>query len=384
MIKSRENYLAKGGDIYIEICIFKTFKINICIFKQIKGGKFMRFLKSKKLILLVVSIFILSLVAGCGQTTTNDEEETESKNVVEPIVLKLAENQPEDYPTTIGDKEMAKIVEEKTDGRIKIEVYAGGQLGDEKSVIEAIQMGGIDLARVNAQPLSDFCKSLRVLSMPYLFENEEHLWKVLNGDIGEEILESLEDASIVGLTYYDSGSRNFYNSKREVRTPADMEGLKIRVQQSELMVGLVEAVGASATPMPYEEVYSAIQTGVIDGAENNWPSYDSSSHYEVAKYFTLDEHTRTPEVVIASKSVWDKLSDEDKAIIKDAAKESQKAQRKAWKEYEEKSIEKIKANDNVITEVEDLKAWQDAVAPLYDKFGKEFGELIDAIKEEAN
>lgn len=344
----------------------------------------MRFLKSKKLNLLVVSIFILSLVAGCGQTTTNDEEETESKNVVEPIVLKLAENQPEDYPTTIGDKEMAKIVEEKTDGRIKIEVYAGGQLGDEKSVIEAIQMGGIDLARVNAQPLSDFCKSLRVLSMPYLFENEEHLWKVLNGDIGEEILESLEDASIVGLTYYDSGSRNFYNSKREVRTPADMEGLKIRVQQTELMVGLVEAVGASATPMPYEEVYSAIQTGVIDGAENNWPSYDSSSHYEVAKYFTLDEHTRTPEVVIASKSVWDKLSDEDKAIIKDAAKESQKAQRKAWKEYEEKSIEKIKANDNVINEVEDLKAWQDAVAPLYDKFGKEFGELIDAIKEEAN
>ena len=249
---------------------------------------------SKKFVVMTVCLVVLLLaLSGCGQKApepSSESEQQESKPQ-ETIVLKLAENQPEDYPTTLGDKEMARIVEEKTNGRIKIEVYAGGQLGDEKSVIEAIQMGGLDFARVNAQPLSDFAKPLRVLSLPYLFDDEAHLWKV-NGPIGEEILDTLQDADMVGLTYYDSGSRSFTIAKRS-KTPADMKGLKIRVQQSELMVGLVEAVGASATPMPYGEVYSAIQTGVIHGAENNWPSYDSSSHYEVAKYFTLDHHTRT-------------------------------------------------------------------------------------------
>ncbi len=338
---------------------------------------------SKKFVVMTVCLVVLLLaLSGCGQKApepSSESEQQESKPQ-ETIVLKLAENQPEDYPTTLGDKEMARIVEEKTNGRIKIEVYAGGQLGDEKSVIEAIQMGGLDFARVNAQPLSDFAKPLRVLSLPYLFDDEAHLWKVLNGPIGEEILDTLQDADMVGLTYYDSGSRSFYNSKKEVKTPADMKGLKIRVQQSELMVGLVEAVGASATPMPYGEVYSAIQTGVIHGAENNWPSYDSSSHYEVAKYFTLDHHTRTPEVVIASKVVWDKLSDEDKAIIKEAATASQDVQRKAWKEYEEKSIKKIKEHGNIITEVEDYKPWQDAVAPLYERFGADYKDLIEKIK----
>lgn len=343
----------------------------------------MSLFRSKKFVLLTVCLIVLVLsLSGCGQKGSESDQNSDKQGEVaqEPIVLKLAENQPEDYPTTIGDKEMARIVEEKTNGRIKIEVYAGGQLGDEKSVIEAIQMGGLDFARVNAQPLSDFAKTLRVLSLPYLFENEDHLWKVLNGPIGEEILDTLEDSDMIGLTYYDSGTRNFYNSKREVKTPADMKGLKIRVQQSELMVGLVEALGASATPMPYGEVYSAIQTGVIHGAENNWPSYDSSSHYEVAKYFTLDQHTMTPEVVIASKATWDKLSDEDKAIIKEAARASQDVQRKAWKEYEEKSIAKVKANGNIITEVEDFKPWQDAVAPLYEKFGADYKDLIEKIK----
>lgn len=344
----------------------------------------MSLFRSRKVVLLTCFIILALVLSACGQSNSTPEpskdDPKEDDKPKETIVLKLAENQPEDYPTTIGDKEMARIVEEKTDGRIKIEVYAGGQLGDEKSVIEAIQMGGLDLARVNAQPLSDFAKPLMVVSLPYLFDSEDHLWKVLNGDIGDEILDSLEEADMVGLTYYDSGSRHFYNSKREVKTPADMKGLKIRVQQSELMVGLVEAVGASATPMPYGEVYSAIQTGVIEGAENNWPSYDSSSHYEVAKYITLDYHTRTPEVVVASKVAWDKLSDEDKAIIKEAARASQDVQRKAWKEYEEKSIAKVKANGNIITEIEDFKPWQDAVSHMYDKFASDYTDIVEKIK----
>jgi len=339
-----------------------------------------RYLTTKRVAVFVCMIMLAFIFAGCGQSSQNSgSQQTQGQNGPQ-LVLKLAENQPEDYPTTIGVKEFARIVEEKTNGRIKIEVYAGGQLGDEKSVIEAVQLGGIDFARVNAQPLSDFAKPLRVLSLPYLFDDEEHLWKVLDGPIGEEILASLEDANMVGLAYYDSGARCFYNSKREVKTPADLKGLKIRVQQSELMVGLVEALGASATPMPYSEVYSALQTGVIDGAENNWPSYYSTSHYEVAKYFTVDNHTRTPEVLLASKALWDKLSDEDKKIIKEAARASEEVQKKAWKEYEQKAIEAVKAKGCVITEVEDLKAWQDAVQPVYERFGAEFKDLIERIK----
>ncbi len=298
------------------------------------------------------------------------------------MVLRLAENQAEDYPTTIGDKEFARLVEERTDGRIKIDVYAGGQLGDEKSVIESVQMGAIDFARVNAQPMGEFAKGMKVLSLPYLFRDENHLWKVLNGPIGEKLLDDLRSSRIVGLAYYDSGARNFYNSKRPVKTPADLKGLRIRVQQAALMVDLVQALGASATPMAYAEVYTGLQTGVIDGAENNWPSYYSTSHYEVAKYYTVDEHTRNPEVLIASRARWDKLSEKDQQIIKKAAKDSVAVQRKSWKEWEDKAIKAVKEKGNVITLIKDLTPWQEAVNPLYDKYGVEFKDLVARIKTE--
>lgn len=295
-------------------------------------------------------------------------------------VFKLAENQPEDYPTTIGDRAFAKMVDEKTNGEIKIDVYHGGQLGDEKSVIEAVQMGGIEFARVNAQPLSDFNSDLLVVSLPYLFRDSDHLWKVLDGPIGDELLKKLDANGMIGLAFYDSGSRSFYNSKREVKTPDDLKGLKIRVQQSKLMMGLVSALGASPTPMPYGEVYTGLQSGVIDGAENNWPSYYSTSHYEVAPFFTLDHHTRTPEVVIMSKAVWDKLTPEHQKIIRESARASQEIQKAAWKEYEQKSIEAVKAKGNTITEVSDLSKWQNAVKPLYPELAPGSDEIVKKIE----
>jgi tripartite ATP-independent transporter DctP family solute receptor len=281
-------------------------------------------------------------------------------------VYQLSDNQPSDYPTTLGDNKFAELVKERTGGRIQIDVYHSAQLFDEKSAIEQAQLGGLAFCRVNAQPLSDFTPALGVLSLPYIFRDEDHLWKVLNGPVGSEILKEMEANGLVGLVYYDSGSRSFYNSKREVKAPADMKGLKIRVQQSKLMMGLVESLGASPTPMAYGEVFTGLQNGTIEGAENNWPSYYSTSHYEVAKYYTLDHHTRTPEVLCMSKAVWDKLSDADKKIVKDAALESQEIQRKAWKEYEAKSIKAItEGGKNVITEVKDVSAWQKAVQPVY-------------------
>ncbi len=294
---------------------------------------------------------------------------------------KLAENQPPDYPTTIGDREFARLVNERTNGNIIIDVQPGGVLGDEKSVIEAVQMGGIAFARINAQPLSEFYKPLMAFSMPFIFRNADHQWKVLDGEVGDKVLDDLKAARMVGLAYYDSGSRNIYNAKREVKSPADLAGLKIRVQQSELMMDMIKALGASPTPMPYGEVYTGLQTGVIDGAENNWPSYYSTSHYEVAPYMTLNGHTMTPELVVVSKRVWDKLSAEEQKIIKEAARESEAVQKQAWKEYEEKSINAIKASGkNTITEVPDKTEFQNAMAPLYEKYGGEFADLIKAIQ----
>lgn len=326
---------------------------------------------------LVLSI---ALLAGCGGQANNQPNNGSNTSDGPTMVLRLADNQPADYPTTIGDLDFAERVNKATNGRIKIEVYHSGQLGDEKSVIEQIQMGALDFARVNAQPLGEFSDKINVLNLPYLFDSEEHLWKVLNGEVGQEILDSLAGANMIGLTYYDSGSRNFYNTKRPVRTPADMAGLKIRVQQSDLMVDLVTALGASATPMAYGEVYNALKTNVIEGAENNWPSYYSTSHYEAAPYITLDHHTRTPEVLLASKVLWDKLSESDRQIILEAARASQDVQRKAWDEYEQKSIEAVKAAGNTIVEVTDFKPWQDAVAPLYEKYGAPYKDLIEKIK----
>lgn len=298
--------------------------------------------------------------------------------------FQLSDNQPPDYPTTLGDKEFSKLVKERTNGAIIIDVYDSGQLFDEKSAIESAQMGGLAFCRVNAQPLSDFALSLGVLSLPYIFRDEAHLWKVLNGPVGEEILGELEKSGLVGLTYYDSGSRSFYNNKRVVKTPADMKGQKIRVQQSKLMMGMVNSLGASATPMAYGEVFTGLQSGVIDGAENNWPSYFSTAHYEVAPFFTLDHHTRTPEVLCMSKAVWDSLSKEEQKIIKDAAVESQKVQRDAWKAYEEKSIKAITGGGKVtVTEVEDLGAWQKAVQPVYSQvdLGPRKDEFIKKIAD---
>ncbi|WP_226670677.1 TRAP transporter substrate-binding protein [Metabacillus litoralis] len=341
-------------------------------------------MKKKKLSLISMSLLLAgSVLAACGNSESSSNEEgggTEGNK--EPIVLKLAENQPDDYPTTIGDKEFAKLVEEKTDGRYKVEVYSGGQLGDEKSVIEQMQLGTMDLARTNAVPLAEFSKEIGVLQMPYIFKDEDHKWNVLNGEVGEEILGTLESANIVGLTYYDSGNRSFYNSKQPVESPEDMKGLKIRVQQSALFVDLVEALGASATPMAYDEVYSALQTGVIDGAENNYPSYYSSNHYEVAKYFTLDNHSGVPEVLMASKSLWDKLSDEDKVAFKEAAIESQTAQREAWDKLTEESKKAIEEAGNEVVVIEDTTPWREAVQSVYDKHGGDYSEWIEKIENE--
>lgn len=298
------------------------------------------------------------------------------------MVLRYAENQAQDYPTTQAAYKFAELVEQKTNGKIHIDVYHGGQLGDEKAVIEQLQFGAIDFTRVSLSPLSEFEKSLNVLQLPYLYKDAAQMWRVLEGSIGDQFLNSMEKNNLVGLSWFDAGARNFYDSKRPVTKLEDLKGLKIRVQESQLMMGMVSALGANPTPMAYGEVYSGLQTGVIDGAENNWPSYDSVSHYEVAKYYVLDEHTRVPEMQMVSKITWDKFSDEEKAIIRECAKESALLERQLWAEKEKSSEEKVRAAGCVITELEpgEKDKFQAAMQPLYTQFGAGYEDLIKQIQ----
>jgi tripartite ATP-independent transporter DctP family solute receptor len=284
-----------------------------------------------------------------------------------PRVYKLADTHPEGYPTVLGDQKFAELVKERTKGDIVIEVYSNAVLGDEKSAVEQTQMGDIQFVRVPANLLSTINPEMNALSMPYLYRDRDHSFRVLDGAIGDEFLESLKNDGLLGLCWFDSGSRNFYNSKREVRVPDDMKGLKIRVQETPLMMDLVSSLGASPTPMAYNEIYSGIQNGVIEGAENNWPSYMSQSHNEVAPYFVADGHTRSPEMILVNTKVWEKFSPEEQAIVKNAALEAAKFQRDEWvrqeTEYEKQAV--AKGVKIVKPTPEEYQKFVDAVAPIY-------------------
>ncbi|MGL4945136.1 MAG: TRAP transporter substrate-binding protein, partial [Fusobacteriaceae bacterium] len=290
------------------------------------------------------------------------------------VVLKLADNHAEDYPTVMGDKYFAKLVEEKSNGRIKIEVYPGGQLGSEETTIEQVQFGAIDMVRTSLSPLVKYNDKLNALMLPYLYKDTEHMFKVLDGPIGDEFQTALVKNNMRGVSWFDGGQRNFYNTKREIKTVSDLKGMKIRVQDNALMMDLIQALGASPTPMAFGEVYGALQTGVIDGAENNTPSYDSTSHFEVAKFYTEDGHIRVPEMLLINNKKFNALSKEDQMVIIEAGKEASKKQREFWAERETRSLEKVAAGGAKITQLTDgeKQEFQKAVEKLYTKFAGKY------------
>lgn len=320
-------------------------------------------------------VVTVTVLVGCSK---NPIEEA-NKGAEKPIVFRLAENQPEDYPSTLGAKEFARLVSERTNGRIKIEVYADGKLGNENSVVEQIQFGAIDFARVSVSSLTEANKSMVALMLPYLYKDRNHMFKVLDGYIGDTILADLNKSGYTGLAWYDAGTRNFYNTKKEIKSPEDMKGLIIRTQKTDLMMDLTSALGATPVAMAYGDVYSALKTGVIDGAENNWPSFEASKHYEIAKFFTVDEHMRVPELVLASKMVMDKLSAADQETVKSAAKEASLLEREEWLKREEASKKKIEASGVKITYLQTNAAFKEKVKGLYDKYGKDYKVIIDEI-----
>jgi len=330
--------------------------------------------KNRFLVLSLVALFALSLViAGCG-----GGHKPASAAAAPTLVLKLGETHPPDYPTTMGDKKFAELVGERSKGRIKVDVYPGSQLGEEKAVIEQVQLGAVAFTRVSSAPLAEFNKPLGVFSLPYIFDSSAHMWKFLESADGAKLLDGLQASKFVGLCYYDPGARNFYSTK-PLKSLADVKGMKIRVQQNTINMDMISALGASATPMPYGQVFSALQTGVIDGAENNFPSYLTANHYQVAKHFILDGHQRVPEVLIMSKVVWDKLTPDDQKLIKQAALDSVKTQRELWDKFEKEAEAKVKAAGSTVTEVKDVKPWQDAVKSVIDKYRDQYKDVLAAI-----
>lgn len=282
-------------------------------------------------------------------------------------VLRAADTHPDGYPTVEAVKYFGELLKERTDGRYSVEVFHSSQLGEEADTVEQVRAGVIDINRTSLGPWNNLIPETTIPSLPYIFRSVEHARKVMNGPVGDEILAAFEPYGVVALAFYDGGARSFYNTKKPIQTIADLKGMKFRVMQSDIFVDMVAALGATATPMPYGEVYSGLETGVIDGAENNFPSYDTAKHAEVAKYYSLDQHLIVPEVLVMAKTTWDKLTPEDQAIVKQAAKDSVTKQYELWDAQVAKSRKVVEGEGAKISEP-DKQPFIDAMKPVYDKW----------------
>ncbi|OCX61290.1 C4-dicarboxylate ABC transporter [Thioclava sp. SK-1] len=275
---------------------------------------------------------------------------------------------PEGYPNVTALEQFASDVTTATEGRIEPTVYANGVLGSQPDAIEQVRAGAIAVGNFNMGPMGEIVPATNVLSLPFIFRDVDHMHKVMDGDIGQQFSDALSEQGLVALSWMDSGSRSFYNTKRPIETPADMAGLKFRVMNNDLYVQMVDKLGGNATPMAYGEVYQSLKTGVIDGAENNYPSFESSNHYEVAKFYSITNHLIIPECICVSTRVWDKVSDADKALVTEAAIAAAKTQRELWAERSDQSKADVIASGVAVNEVQDAKAFQDAMEPVYADF----------------
>jgi tripartite ATP-independent transporter DctP family solute receptor len=296
--------------------------------------------------------------------------------------FRAADTQSEDYPTVEALRYMGSLVAERSGGRHQLAVFHSRQLGEEKETLEQTRVGAIDLNRTNVALIGTMVPAVNVLAMPFLFRSLEHLQKVLDGPIGTEILGSFEPYGFVGLTFYDSGARSIYNSVRPVRTLADVKGLRIRVQQSEQMSEMIRALGAEPVELPYGQVLTGLATKLIDGAENNWPSFVTTDHYKYAGYYSLTEHTLSPEVLVMSQKAWSSLPAEDQKIFREAAQRSSRFMREKWRDLEERSRKKAEAAGATIVTDLDRKPFEAAMAGIYAKAQRDpaIARLIERIR----
>lgn len=323
----------------------------------------------KKLATLILALVFVC----CAALATADMGPT--------LNFKLAENQPEGNPITEGMHKFADLVKEYTEGTVTVDVYSNAALTDEASSVDQLQLGSLDFSRVNTNSLAPTVDEFGVFAMPYLFTSTEQKYKALDGEAGDAVMAKLEDYGMVGLYFWEAGARCFYTTSKPIRTVEDLKGMKIRVQQTEVAISMVRALGAEATPMDYAEVFQGLQTGIVDGAENDFVSYYTSGHYEVAKYYSLDQHMAPPAILLMSKASWDKMSEAQQEAVRKAAYEAAVWQRQAMQDYQQESRAACEAAGCEIIDV-DVASFQQAVSSVYDEYPRysEIVEMINAVK----
>ena len=296
------------------------------------------------------------------------------------VVLKLGHALDRTHPVHLGMAHMAALVEKRSQGRRRVEIYANEQLGDERELLELLQIGAVSLAKVGGMVLENFHPAVGVFNLPYLFKDEDHFWSVLEGEIGNQLLRELGAYGFKGLCYYDSGSRSFYTHSRPILKPTDLQGLKIRVPNSGTAIEMIRRLGGAATPIAFGELYSALQQGIVDGAENNPPSFFTSRHFEVCSYYVLDQHTRVPDFLLMSLEVWNGLSPEFQEILQQAASDSVSFQRQAWKDSVARIMEELEQAGVEILRP-DRDPFRAAVRGMLKDYEDRFGGTLKAIRD---
>jgi len=318
---------------------------------------------------ILAAFIVMALATSCG----------ENRKVTE---IKLAHGLSEDHAVHKGMLDFARRVDRKSEGQLKIKIYPNGILGSESQCLELLQIGSLGITKVSAAVMESFAPKYKVLGIPYIFNNDAHRFAVYDGAVGTEILNSGKEYWLKGLCFYDAGSRSFYTTSKPVKTSEDLNGMKIRVMRSITANKMISEMGGSPVPIDFGELYTALQQGVVDGAENNPPSFHLTRHYEICKYYTLDKHTSIPDVLLISTIVWDRLTEEQQGWVQEAASESVPVQRDFWNESESESLEAVRQAGIEIIEP-DLKSFQNATSEILSEFkeNEELRPLIEDIKK---
>jgi tripartite ATP-independent transporter DctP family solute receptor len=325
----------------------------------------------------------IKISAGIGAANLAGLAALSSARAQAKMVFKASDVQPAGYPTVAATENLGKKLSEATGGRLSVQMYPSMQLGGEKETIEQTQIGAIQLLRVSAGTMGPIVDDINVVNMPFLFKNIAHSEKMMDGPIGQELLDKITaspSANLVALCWMNSGARSLYNSKRPIKSIEDIKGLKFRVIGNPIFIDMMNSLGGNGVAMGYDQVFSALQTGVIDGAENNPPSYVFSNHYTAARYYSLTEHLVIPEVLVFSKRAWTNLSADDQNLLKKFAREAQFEERVLWNQYEQQAMEKAKAAGCQIVEIADKTPFQNAVKPVWDKYGPKYQDMIKRIQ----
>lgn len=327
--------------------------------------------KTYKSTLLILS-FTLLFASGCNKSSNDSPDDTKTLIMAHAMHL--------EHPVSKAMAFMDQRIDEISGGKLKIKMYPNQQLGSERELLELVQIGTVAMTKVSGAALGKIVPEVTIFSLPYLFNNEAHLKAVQNSQIGDQILQAGAAYGLKGLTYYDAGFRSFYTVDTPVRTPSDLDGLKIRVQESQMAIQIMQALGASPTPLSYGELYTALQSGVVDGAENNPPSFHTARHYEVCNYYSLDQHTAVPDFLVISTNVWNSLTDQEKEWLNQAVEESAAKQEKLWDQAVEEAMNIVK-EDGVEIIRPDKAPFQQAVQPIYSQFEANNPELYELVEQ---